>query len=70
MKRRLSYKNFVLLIGIMVAVLIAITTWMYSAHLPKSSIARPIVKKETLNSVTSLIYGKLIKKTSAAESLR
>ena len=70
MKTRLSYKDFVLLIGIMVAVVIAITTWMYTDHhQPKTNIVRPIIKKETLNSATSMILGKLIKKASTADCI-
>jgi len=65
---RLSHKDFILLIGILVAAVIVLTTWMYRDHQPKTGIVQPQVKKETLHSATSMVIDKLIKKIPSPDS--
>ncbi|MBA4144693.1 MAG: hypothetical protein C0523_02925 [Cytophaga sp.] len=62
MKVKLSHKDFILLIGILVAAVIAFSTWMRKDSTEKSSVAQPQLKKETLNTTTSMILGHLMEK--------
>jgi hypothetical protein len=66
MKVKLSHKDLILLIGIVVAVVIAFTTWVYSDMRSNASIAKPQEKKTGLHvpAATSLI-DKLIRKTES-----
>lgn len=59
---KLSHKDLIVLIGILVAAVIALSTWMNSDNQPKSGVAKPQIKKEALNSTTSMVLNKLIGK--------
>ncbi len=59
---KLSHKDLILLIGILVAAVIALSTWMNNDNQSKSGVAKPQMKKEALNSTTSMVIDKLIGK--------
>lgn len=62
MKIKFSHKDLLLLIGVLVAAVIALSTWMNSDNQSKNGVARPQIKKEALNSTTSMVIDKLIGK--------
>jgi len=65
MKVKLSHKDLILLIGIIVAVVIAFTTWVYSDMRSNASLTKPQEKKTSLEIPAQSVIQKLIKKTAA-----
>ncbi len=66
MKVKLSHKDLILLIGIVVAVVIAFTTWVYSDMSSKASLTKPQEKKTSLEVPASSVIQKLIRKTEVS----
>lgn len=62
MKLRLSSKDLLLLLGILVAVIITFTTWVYKENLPEATQTVPLLKKSSMNSTPSVIVKKLLRK--------
>lgn len=66
MKVKLSHKDLILLIGIIVAVVIAFTTWVYSDMKSNASLAKPQEKKTSLEIPAQSVIQKLIRKTEVS----
>jgi sensor domain CHASE-containing protein len=65
MKVKLSHNDLLLLLGIVVAVVIAVTTWAYSDMTAKASLTKPQKKKTSLNLPVSSLIQKLMAKTAS-----
>jgi len=65
MKLKLSHKDLILLLGIVVALVIAFTTWVYSDFQSKASLSKPLEKKTSLNAASAVFIQKLIKKADS-----
>jgi hypothetical protein len=59
-KTKLSYKDFLLLVGVLVAVIIALTTWVYTENLPEATQMTPPSKKSSLMANPSAVVQKLL----------
>ena len=66
MKVKLSHKDLILLIGIIVAVVIAFTTWVYTDMKSNASISKPQERKTSFEIPASSVIQKLIRKTEAS----
>jgi len=66
MKVKLSHKDLILLIGIVVAVVIAFTTWVYTDMKSNASLTKPQEKKTSLEIPASSMIQKLIRKTEVS----
>ncbi|HEY5824455.1 MAG TPA: hypothetical protein VIT44_08825 [Cyclobacteriaceae bacterium] len=66
MKVKLSHKDLILLIGIIVAVVIAFTTWVYSDMTSNASLTKPQEKKTSLEIPARSVIQKLIRKTEVS----
>ncbi len=67
MKAKLSHKDLILLIGIVVAVVIAFTTWVYREINSNASLVKPKDEHKTsLHVPASSLIQKIIKRTEAA----
>jgi hypothetical protein len=66
--KKLSHKDFILLIGILVAVVIAFTTWVYRDMQSNASLAKPQEKKADVSISASSLIQKLVKKTEILTS--
>jgi hypothetical protein len=66
MKVKLSHKDLIILIGIVVAVVIAFTTWVYTDMKSNASLTKPQEKKTSLEIPASSMIQKLIRKTEVS----
>jgi hypothetical protein len=69
MKLKLSYKDFLLLLGILVAVIITLTTLVYKESLPEATQITPIPKKSSMNTTPSVVVKKLLRKVELSSFL-
>jgi hypothetical protein len=69
-KMKLSYKDLLLLVGILVAVIIALTTLVFTEKLPEATQVSPVPKKSSLNASPSVVIKKIIEKADLNSLVR
>jgi hypothetical protein len=64
MKMKLSHKDLLLLVGILVAVIIALTTVVFTETHPEATQIAPAPKKSSLNSGPAVVIKKVLERVS------
>lgn len=67
---KLSSKDLLLLVGILVALIIALTTLVFKENLPEATQISPGPKKSSLHSAPSVVVRKMIEKVDLASLIR
>ncbi len=67
---KFSYKDLLLLAGIIVAVIITLTTLVYSEKSPEAAQGAPAGKKSSLNATPSVVVKKLLERVDLRSLIR
>ena len=70
MKMKFSYKDLLLVAGIVVAIIIALTTWVFTENLPEASKSMPPSKKSSLNIAPSTMIKRIVEKTDLGTTVQ